>query len=126
MVAVLAAALVLGAVGVVNAAAPAKSTTLWAQVSFDAVVQSGSSGISVVYAGSGTYYVDFGRNMNGCAIVATSGISNEVGVPPSGVTSQVAASSPTAPNLTPNKVIVHETIGTTTLQNSFSIIGICP
>jgi hypothetical protein len=46
---------------------------LYAQVNGDATLATSSGGVTVLSLGTGTYEVDFGRNVSACAFVATQG-----------------------------------------------------
>jgi hypothetical protein len=126
LVAVLAAALVLGTVGVVNAAAPVKTTFSWAEVLYDGTIQGSSGGISISHPGTGAYLVNFGKDVTRCAITVTSGIANEQGAPVLGVNAEVAAVFPAPNPLTPAVVQVREDIGQTATDYSFSVVAFCP
>jgi hypothetical protein len=46
---------------------------LFAQISASAAVDNSSGGVTATHIGTGAYEVDFGRNVQGCAFVATQG-----------------------------------------------------
>lgn len=123
LIVLLAASMALATVGVAYAAAPTKTSTVWAEVFYTGSVQASSGGITGTRNGIGNYTVNFGKDVSHCAIVVTSGIASETGgVPVGGVNAEVAALFPTA---NPLAINVLEDVGTVATDYSFSVVAVC-